>query len=52
MRRLLYVTMIVGRFAGQSYVWRAASVRRPVPIVRNLDMSATSGTTLSWWLAK
>jgi hypothetical protein len=50
MRRLLYVLMLIGRFAGQAYVWRATSPRRPVPIVRALELDGRAATRLAWWL--
>jgi hypothetical protein len=52
MRRLVYVVMLVGRFAGQAYVWRVAPPRRPIPIERPLELDPGAGTRVAWWLLR
>ncbi len=50
MRRFLYVVMLIGRFAGQSYVWRSRTPQRPVPIVRPMEIDPRAGVRPAWWM--
>ncbi len=48
MRRMLVLIAFVSRLAGQSYVWTAKPLPRPVPIERPLSEKET--TRIPWWL--
>ncbi len=49
MRRLLWIAVLLGRFAGQEYIWHASRPRRPVPIERPLAEEGDNPKT-AWWL--
>ena len=42
--------MLIGRFSGQSYIWRASQPRRPIPIVRQVNVDPGWATEPAWWL--
>ena len=52
MRRLLCIAALVGRFCGQSYIWRVVPPSRPIPIEWRLPVETTNGTLPAWWLAR
>jgi hypothetical protein len=49
MRRLFFIAVLLGRFAGQEYVWRAARLPRVTPIERPLTTESGMATQPAWW---